>query len=286
MVMYARELGGAESLRSLIGSYCDEFVEPRYAEEMAAIARIIGVSEEEVLIGNLYYDALKFVFSCSSFSVDTPTGPLHARNLDWWSENRALSRHTVIYNFHGAPAGPFQTVGWPGFLGVLSGMAPKRFAVTLNAVLSKEPPMLAPPVVLVMRSVFESSRSYEEAIEVLSSAKIASDCLFLITGPRAGQMAVIERTPTRAAVRNPEDGRIVVTNDYRVLRDVWIPEDEEGRPTSCARYDRVAELLTARLPERPAESFDILDDAGVKNSLTVQQMAMSASLGVLVARGA
>lgn len=48
---------------------------------------------DEVVCGNLYYDALKAVLvGCTAFAVDTPTGPLHARNLDWWTENDSLRR--------------------------------------------------------------------------------------------------------------------------------------------------------------------------------------------------
>jgi len=37
-----------------------------------------------------YYDALKVIlgraFGCTAFATDAPGGVLHARNLDWWTE--------------------------------------------------------------------------------------------------------------------------------------------------------------------------------------------------------
>ncbi len=48
----------------------------------------------------------------------------------------------------------------PGFVGVFSGVAPGRFAVTLNAVLSAEPPQPATPVVLLLRTVLEHAQTF------------------------------------------------------------------------------------------------------------------------------
>jgi len=110
--VYQRDLGitpdvVAELSRPVVGK--------DYWSEMEGIALRAGVSIEAVVTGNLYYDALKAVLvGCTAFAVDTPKGPLHARNLDWWSENDALHRHTLQTEFIGGQAGRFLTVAWPG----------------------------------------------------------------------------------------------------------------------------------------------------------------------------
>src|SRR5262249_42706917 len=136
------------------------------------------------------------VFGCTAFAVDMGDQVLHARNLDWWTEGSLLSRYTAACRFVGAPAGEFTTVGWPGFVGAFSGIAPGRFAVTLNAVLSDEPAQLGTPVVLLIRRTLEEARSFTEAVRTLSETPIPCDCLLLVTGVRSGEMAVIERSPS------------------------------------------------------------------------------------------
>src|SRR5580658_2391321 len=86
------------------------------------------------------------LMACTAFAIDTPSGPLHARNLDWTSANGRLASETIIVNFRRGEQGPlYRTIGWPGFVGCLSGVAPGRFAATLNAVMSDDPFALAPP---------------------------------------------------------------------------------------------------------------------------------------------
>ena len=118
--------------------------------------------------------------SCCPDNSDA--GVLHGRNLDWWTKSAILSRYTTTCNFVGGAAGEFTTIGWPGFIGAFSGIAPGRFAITLNAVLSLEPAVPATPVVLVLRSVLEEAQSFDEALSILSAASLPSDSLLLLHG--------------------------------------------------------------------------------------------------------
>lgn len=286
LTIYLGDLGGIEQFGGMLTAYRDAFIEPEYAAELAAIAAIMGVSEEEALIGNLYYDAIKLVIGCTAFAVDTDAGPLHARNLDWWTDNGLLARDSIIVNYsQSAASRPFRAVSWPGYIGVLSGMAPGRFAITLNAVLSYDPPALAQPVTFLLRSVFETARTFDEAVDRLVSTEIASDCLILVTGTRQGEMAVIERTPTRAAVRWPKDGYIVVANEYVSLDNTAAQAVEQPlQVTSEDRYCRTTMLLAQYVPQDIAGCFAILCDPAVQMRITVQQMVMSASCNLLDVR--
>jgi acid ceramidase len=233
LAVYRRDLGLPAPL---VAELSRAAVRDNYWDEMQGIASRTGVSIEEVVCGNLYYDALKAVLvGCTAFAVDTPTGPLHARNLDWWSENDSLRRHTTQTRFVGAPEGEFITVGWPGFVGVFSGIAANRFAVTLNAVISDEPLQMAAPVVFVLRQVLEEAADFESALRTLRTIPLASDSLLLLTGVREGEMAVIERTPARAEVRFAENGCLFVTNDYRKMHTGLRGFESELQATACRR---------------------------------------------------
>lgn len=281
---YVKDLGGTELFGAMLSSYADAFVSRDVREEVRSIAALIGKSEEEVLIANLYYDAFRALMGCTAFSIDTLRGPIHARNLDWWTERNILSKHTLITEVRGAPAGPYSSVGWPGFVGVFSGMAPDRFAITLNAVLSNETPSLAPSIALVLREVFETCADFDEAAYALTERPIAADCLLLLTGTQNGERVVIERTSTRASVRTQPGGPLIVTNDYRVLQELGGSSTSELHQTSCDRFDRALYLASDSPPDNAHACFAILGDAKVKMAITVQQMVMQPSTGLLEVR--
>ena len=278
LAVYQRDLGLPASL---VAELSRPAVRADYWDEMQGIASRAGVPIEEVVCGNLYYDALKAVLmGCTAFAVDTPTGPLHARNLDWWSENDSLRRHTIQTKFIGAPEGGFTTVGWPGFVGAFSGVAPNRFAITLNAVISDDPLQMAAPVVFALRQVLEEASSFESALRTLQMIPLASDSLLLLTGIREGEMAVIERTPTRAEVRFAENGCVFVTNDYRKMHTGLRNFESQLQATACGRYDRISELVASRAPRNAEDCLSYLNDPAVRMGITVQQMVFHAATGI------
>jgi len=179
----------------------------------------------------------------------------------------------------GGPAGKFTTIGWPGFVGVFSGIAPGRFAVTLNAVLSLELPQIATPVVFLLRSVLEGARSFDEALKLLSQSPIPCDCLLLLTGTAPGELVVIERTPSRNAVRRAQSGFLCVTNGYQKL-DVGLGStSSELLATTCQRFERVETLIRKRHPANQEDCLRYLSDPEVRMHMTVQQMVFRAATG-------
>ncbi|MEM6645007.1 MAG: C45 family peptidase [Bacteroidota bacterium] len=277
--VYLTDLGLDALPHEFVREYISTYVSSEHAAEMDYVAQATGHDLASVALVNLYYDALKLVLGCSAFAVETDQGILHARNLDWWTENDILSKYTLLTQYTKAPAGDFVSVGWPGFVGILSGMAPQRFSITLNAVLSDEPPALAPPISLLLRSVFEEARTYHEAVDRLTATDMATDCLLLVSGVDAGEMVVIERTPTQAQVRHPEGNSIAVTNDYLLIDADQPAATGELMDSSCRRFDRVCELLAASLPNSSTGCREILSDPSVMMSITVQQMVFRAKTG-------
>jgi acid ceramidase len=161
---------------------------------------------------------------------------------------------------------PFQLVLWPGFTSALSGVAPGRFAITLNAVLSDDPPAFTLPITFLIRSVFETAATFDEAVERLASTKIASDGLLLEAGTQPGVMLVIERAPSRAAFRYPANGCLVVTNEYLALptKPTAAGVEQVLRRTSCSRFDRASLLLRQQIPGDTEACFGILKDSAVR----------------------
>jgi hypothetical protein len=151
--------------------------------------------------------------------------------------------------------------------------------VSLNAVLSFEPTGLGAPVVYLLRSVLERSRTFDDALRVLSESPIPCDCLLLLTGTRAGELVVIERTPSRYSIRNATGGHVCVTNGYQQL-DLKAADGESPLlATSCQRLNRLETLIGARRPETPSDCLLYLSDPEVRMRITAQQMVFRATTG-------
>ena len=119
----------------------------------------------------------------------------------------------------------------------------------------------------------------------LQDSPVTSDSLLLVTGTKHGEMAVIERSPNRAAVREADGGFIVVTNDYRSL-----PTSRGAgavaalADTSCVRFDRATVLISQQRPSVPEDCFAVLYDEKVRMNITVQSMVLSAQRGIVDVR--
>ena len=278
------EVGGVAPYQDYLLEYAATCVKEEYIHEIEGLAKHSGTEYIEALAANLYYDFVKLLLGCTAFAVNTENGPMHARNMDWFSHGDSLSELTTILNFQDGGTTRFQSVGWPGAVGVLSAMAPGRFTVTLNAVLSDEPIQAATPVALLIREVCQTAENFQEAVEILSTRPITSDCLLLVTGTRPGEMVVIERTPTRHAIRTTDEEFIVVTNDYRTLDCGSEEASGEIYESTCGRYNTAIQSLKANLSSKVEQCFSVLNDEDVKMEITVQQMVMCANTGALEVR--
>ncbi|QNR24285.1 C45 family autoproteolytic acyltransferase/hydolase [Croceimicrobium hydrocarbonivorans] len=275
---YLEDFSGEESLLQGLSSLKENWINTEYFEEIEFIASLTSFSADEVLMANLYYDVLKFYFGCTAFALESPMGTLHARNLDWHTEANLLSKHSCIFNFQKGAKTLFKSVGWPGFIGVLSGLKPGAFSISLNAVLSNDSPEFARPISFFLRDVLSQAESYLQAKELLEQTTIASDCLLLIAGTQKGEMQVIERSPKRFASRDAEENHIVVTNDYKLLENTK-QEGGQLQATSCSRYDRALELLKSSKPSDAEDCLKILQDPAVQMNITVQQMVFNVKDG-------
>ena len=261
--------------------YKQTFISTEYLDEIQSLAQFCDFSENQLLIVNLYYDVIKLGFACSAFAFEKDNSIWHARNLDWWTENQLLAKHTKVFEWQKGGEVIFKSVGWIGFIGVLSGMKPNRFAVTLNAVLSEETPSLAKPISFLLREILQADNNFKKAKVILEETEIVCDCLLLLSGTKSNELVVIERTPRTSSTRMATDGFIIVTNDYKAQTSKEVTETSILSETSCKRYDTVKEMLHHQLPLNVNECFDILNNEDVKMNITVQQMVFNSKLDLI-----
>ncbi|MFM7149366.1 MAG: C45 family autoproteolytic acyltransferase/hydrolase, partial [Gemmataceae bacterium] len=149
-----------------------------YRHEMEAIIDSAKVDSRQMILGNTLFD-IKKILACSALLVDSSrsmTGhPFLARNLDYPSEGFAHEYGLVtIYRPEGKL--PFVSVGFPGLVGVLSGMNAAGLALAVLEVY--QAPLFVRrfdpwgvPYALCFRTILETCRTLDEARTALQKMR-------------------------------------------------------------------------------------------------------------------
>jgi len=179
---------------------------PLYQEEIDRISALIARP-------GAYFLNLSYEWGCTSSAGPSPDGRSARliRVLDW--PDRGLGRCIVAARVVG-DAGPWLTLTWPGYTGVVQAAAPARFAAALNQAPMEQPvgayladwvvnrlrvwrrPHLTPAHLL--RQVFERASCFGEAKVMLSETPIALPTIYILAGIEPEETCVIERLPDRA----------------------------------------------------------------------------------------
>lgn len=256
----------------------------RFQREAAGVARLIDVGWRDILLANVCYDLVLGTMGCSTAVLATPSGPVVARNMDWWPED-LLARASYLIRCSRGGTFRFAHAGFPGSLGVVTGLSARGFAVVLNAVTCPEGRRwLGYPVLLHLRRVLEDAADFDDALRMLSRQRLAAPALFTLAGCRNDQRVVIERTPTRHALRRPAgDEPLLTTNNYRLMTDAQGHDPaDQLLSTACPRYDQLSLLLGKPQPDQDpgdAALLYALSDPGVIQSITAQHIVMRPRAG-------
>jgi hypothetical protein len=162
----------------------------------------------------VWFMNLCFEWGCTTGVAAEPDGKgmRMLRTLDW--PFHGIGRHVVVARQTG-PAGDYLNITWPGFVGVVTAMAPGRFALAINqAPLVRRGYLPLPadwlanrvavfrsrelPPVHLARRIMETCRNYDEARETIERTPLALPAIFTLAGVARGAGCVIERTQTRA----------------------------------------------------------------------------------------
>jgi hypothetical protein len=174
-----------------------------------------------------YFLSVNYEWGCTCRVGPSPDGGSARlmRVLDWVTHG--LGRHVIAARVAGA-SGPFVTLTWPGYTGVLQAMAPGPFSAALNQAPMRRPlgsfyldwavnrgrvwrmPHVTPAHLL--REVFETAGSFIEAKRTLAERPISTPGIFSLAGVKPDETALIERTETEARVY---DGDNAAANHWR-----------------------------------------------------------------------
>jgi hypothetical protein len=214
--------------------------ETPYRAEIDAVAAMPGIRGAHGL-------NLSTEWACTTATAD---GRL-VRTLDW--PIRGLGGAITVAR-HESPAGDWFNVTWPGFIGVLTGIAPRRFAIAYNQAPIRWTTGLWPidwvierirlnrhralPATHLIRRVFETCRDFGEALAMLKETPIGYTGLISIAGAD-GEAAIIERAEHLAFAH---EGPGAIPNQ-------WLNSEWRGHPRGIDSAGRLAQcrLLTRDL---------------------------------------
>ncbi len=260
-----------------------------YAAEIDVVARTLRKPGIWLLHG-------AYLFGCTALGDESEKGPRLRRTLDW--PFPGLGRLVEVRRQRGAGV-EFLNVTWPGFVGVLTAVAPGRFAASINQAPMRRrwrtPILLWLDYVLnalhglrssgrlppehLLRHVFETCASFDDARRLLETAPVARPVLFLLVGTKPGERIVIEREET--SVRTHRDDT-VFANDWRERHPTW-------RPRACGAGEPVENNIRRRTAlaawtGRDVRGFDWVT-APVLNACTRLSVEMCPATGELTVAG-
>lgn len=215
-----------------------------YRDEIFEMARLLG--EPGVISLNTSYE-----WGCTTLGRPSGEGALLLRTLDW--PFPGLGRSVQVVRMRGA-AGDYWNVTWPGAAGVLTAMAPGRFAAALNQAplrrrtsgdwlraadfaLNAANTLLHVrdmPGMHLLRLAFEQATTIDEALSLLTRTPMARPCIFTLVGCAADEIFVVEKTERDARVLHRPGA---TANAFRPghHRGAWEP-----RPCGCRFADAFA----------------------------------------------
>ena len=208
---------------------------PEHLAETDALAATHGMDEREAVLAQCFLD-LSPMTACSTITLPASASPDHVarfgRNLDFPALNIA-DKYSIVFVYHPEGRYQFASIGWPGMVGVLSGMNEHGLALANMEVSRGARVPGAMPYTLLYRSVLERCKTVAEAIELLQSTpRQTANNLMLMDA--AGDRAVVEITPEAITVRRTSEAEPLISTNHQRGTDC----DTAGR---CNRFDYLHE---------------------------------------------
>jgi len=218
----------------------EAFLEDSEREQIAGLHRgLDDLDLDEVRLAATFLDAHKVALCSTIVTRDRRSGrPLFGRNLDFPSFGVA-HRLGAVFVTEARDGIPYAAVGWPGLLGVLSGLNREGLALALNLVYGEADAPDGVPLTFAMRRVLARATDLAAAEEILRATRFASSNNVTVCDA-CGEAAVFEVGPDRFHVRRA-DGPIGATNHRASCRRLPRPT-----PLSCSSHFRYRRLGATR----------------------------------------
>lgn len=262
---------GQKTLSMTAATAFGRHLSSEHRAEIHALARGARMDEREILLGQCFLD-LSAMTACSTVSLPAAAAPdgvaRFGRNLDFPSFNVA-DKQTVVLIFRPEGRNAFASVGWPGMVGVLTGM--NEHGLTLaNMEVDRGPRVpVAMPYTLLYRTVLERCATVDEATNLLEKTPRQTANNLMLMDAR-GDRAVVEITPEKVTVRRaPANAALVSTNHQR---------GDDGDATGrCRRYDALHAAARETFGSTAREQVQQMLETVAQGNMTLQSMVFEPS---------
>ena len=281
----------------LFNRHLGENVLEEYRDEIYGIS--LSCTHEYDFIGTPYERQLNYhsahdlghamqdymLVGCSSFATwgtqSADSSLLIGRNFDFYvgdafAENKQVAFYTPDQGYK------FASVGWPGMIGVLSGMNETGLTVTINAAKSAVPTGSATPISILTREILQYASTIDEAFAIAQKRKTFVSESILIGSAKDGKAAIIEKSPEKTVLfKGKEADRLICTNHYQSEEFSKDERNMENIRTSDSpyRFARLEELINENMPIDASKAASILRnhkglqdaDLGLANEMAINQ---------------
>jgi predicted choloylglycine hydrolase len=286
----AREFEKVPEILRWIFAHLYQVMGGLYQGEIAAWAEGLHVSAGTATMLNCAYELShlrvpKLLGCTAGVRWVDGLGMVHLRTLDW--PLPSITEATRLFRFRQGSR-EFVVVGACGHVGVLSGMLPKAYSITINWAPPAGFPTFDFGPTFLLRDTLESCDTFDAAVKRLRDMRLSTSVFFTVCGAEKGQACVIERTQRDAITRPLVDG--VVAQANHLLAPKFVKNNNTLAEVEEASFesDSVCRVEALYRDLRQIGSSCFLEDvaallnrAPVLNQYTCQQMILCPTTGAV-----
>lgn len=225
---YWRELAIYYKIKSLIKMLDSETI-----AEMQAFSKVSKVPYRQIVLTNYFYDLISRNQGCRqsvAWGEKTKNKMLiHARNLDWNDWGKALRSYNILLTRYYKTGNAIATLGWPGFLGCLTGCNNKGLVIAYNQ-LSGGNGKKGVPIFLILRNVLRNANSLSAALEIIKKSNYCTNGSIMISSIKDNKAMVVDIMDDDVLVKYPQKNFIVNNNTHYFEDEKLLIKDYQACP--------------------------------------------------------
>jgi len=254
----------------------DQYLPYPYADELRGISNGTGIELGKVVLFNILYEATAF---CTTIMCQRDDHILHVRNLDYSIDGLRNITIEVIFERNGREV--YRATTFAGYVGVLTGMRPGAWSVTVNqrdtdgSILDNLQEALkgGKSIGMFLRQTLETEVTFENALQTIQHTLLTAPVYISISGVSNSQAAIVSRDREHPAdvwqITPPVVWDIVQTND-----DHWQPPQDDRRDAANAAMSKLS-MKSVTLDDL----MSVLSTSPVFNGDTIYTTLMCAANG-------
>jgi len=198
------------------------FIPKAYLREIRAMAKAAGVSFDDALIGHVFPDLYR-TWGCSCVTASGPArkggAAIFGRNLDF-IDMGFLHRFSILIVYQPEHGVPFVSIGFPGMIGVISGMNRAGLSCGVMVVHSDSGCRPGLPFGLAFRRLLEEGSNVDDAERSLLRTEVTVTNNLMVVdhsnAARVFELAPSSEPAERCVVRRPTPaGLLFSTNHFQ-----------------------------------------------------------------------